>query len=87
MRYILFLVVVFFTSFSLDYIPSWVCHCTVTKPGEDWCCVVVIKAKNKEEAELKFQKYIARKAKQYNAIEDKNVHIISTLKDAIMIEP
>lgn len=87
MKMTLFCIVLFFSSFNLEYREKWVCHGTLQKPGEDWCFVIVIKADTKNDAEIKFKKYLARKQKEYGGVEDYNVHLMKKLKDAIMIEP
>lgn len=88
MKYILFLIVLFFSSFNLEYRERWVCHTIIERPTMHTCYVVIVKADTRSEAEKKFRKRIKEKEIEWGGKESKEpVYLVSKLKDAIMIEP
>lgn len=88
MKYILFAIVIFFTSFSHEYQEKFVCHTIIEKPGLETCVVVVIKADSIGEAIIKFESYIKRKEIELGEKQkDRRTYSVTKLKDAIMIEP
>lgn len=87
MKLLLFLIVLFFSSFNLEYREKWVCHTTIVKTDLETCLVVVIRAETKQDAEAKFKRYIKRKELQYSQREIPSRYAIFASKDAIMIEP
>ena len=87
MKYLLFVIVTFFSSFNTEYENKWICHTIVDKPFHSTCLVKIIEAASRDEAELKFDIYIEEQEKILGAKQkDKSAYAVSPLKVGIIKE-
>lgn len=87
MKYILFAIVTFFSSFNPENETKWICHTILDKPFHQTCLVKIIEANSRDEAELKFDIYIEEMEKELSMKQrDKTAYAVSPLKKDLKIE-